>query len=266
MERGLGGVLITYRETEGEARKYLVEASLAKKDLAADFSLIKTERVITCPRKVKTMTATISGLEGLMDLPAGLLKRAIKEKDGILVHLQRVFPEGEGTLPENLRRLYLSSHPQIEVHHPEIRAAAGEITKGAKSDGDKVFLLTKWVANEIAPDLSDRFSALEVWKTKKGECQAHTLLYTALARAVGIPTRLAGGLVYVEGRGFLYHSWAESHVNGWIPVDPTFGQVPVDATHIKLVDGPDWASFLPLSKVMGRIKIEIRQYTCEDEK
>lgn len=31
MERGLGSILITYRETEEEARKYLLAASLAKR-------------------------------------------------------------------------------------------------------------------------------------------------------------------------------------------------------------------------------------------
>jgi transglutaminase-like putative cysteine protease len=86
------------------------------------------------------------------------------------------------------------------------------------------------------------------------------MLYTALARAAGIPTRMAGGIVYMEGVGFLYHAWAESDVGGWISVDPTFDQVGVDATHIKLVEGPGWAAIIPLGRVVGRVKATVIDY------
>jgi len=118
------------------------------------------------------------------------------------------------------------------------------------------------VANEIKDEPVDSFSALEVLHNRKGECQAHTLLYTAMARALGIPTRLAGGIVYMEGMGFLYHAWAESFVDDWLPVDATFNQVPVDATHIKLVEGPDWISLLPMGSVIGHIRIRNIRFHC----
>jgi len=43
-------------------------------------------------------------------------------------------------------------------------------------------------------------------------------------------------------------------------VDPTFNQVPVDATHIKLVEGHDWTSILNLGKVIGRLKATVTDY------
>jgi transglutaminase-like putative cysteine protease len=86
------------------------------------------------------------------------------------------------------------------------------------------------------------------------------MLYTALARAAGIPTRMAGGIVYLEGVGFLYHAWAESDVGGWVSVDPTFDQVGIDATHIKLVEGPGWISIMPLGRVVGRVKATVIDY------
>lgn len=264
MERGLSGVLITYRESEEEAKRYLVEAGLAKKDLAADFSLVKVERPITCPRQARSLTVAISGLGGLIEPPAGSGQKITKAGHEVIIHIDTKHLSEEREGQENLSSLYLSSHPQIEVYHPEIRKTAREIITDGLGEKEIILRLNQWVAKEIAQDFTDSFSALEVLKTRKGDCQAHTLLYTALARALGIPTRLVGGLVYMEGQGFLYHSWAESYAKGWLPVDPTFGQVPADATHIKLVVGPDWSSFLSLSKVMGRIKIKIMDYTCDE--
>ncbi|HOL60086.1 MAG TPA: transglutaminase-like domain-containing protein, partial [Syntrophales bacterium] len=269
MERGLGSILITYRETEEEARKYLLAASLAKKDLAYDFSLVKTDRPITCPREVSHLTVGVTGISGILTPPSGPYQEVSKaQRNGreTIIVRTKTGEMGKGSrLTENQRRLYLSSSPQIEAYHPEIQKVARDITKGSKDDRERVSRLARWVAKEITPDLVENFSALEVLKTKRGECQSHTYLYTALARALGIPTRLVGGLVYIEGQGFLYHSWAESYDEGWIPVDATFGQVPVDGTHIKLVEGPDWSSFLPLGQVVGKVGIEIVNYSCHEE-
>lgn len=108
----------------------------------------------------------------------------------------------------------------------------------------------------------DVFSALEVLEGRKAECQGITLLYAALARSLGIPTKVTNGLVYTdEPQGFLYHTLAESYVGDvWLPVDPTFGQVGVDATHIKLIDGDRLADLLPLVDLVGRIRVDILSY------
>ena len=73
-----------------------------------------------------------------------------------------------------------------------------------------------------------------------------------------VPTRFVSGLVYQAGQGFLYHSWAESLVNGaWLAVDPTFAQVPADVTHINLVEGETPEEMLPLAGVVGRVRAKV---------
>jgi transglutaminase-like putative cysteine protease len=93
-----------------------------------------------------------------------------------------------------------------------------------------------------------------VLDSKEGDCNEHTTLYTALARASGIPTRMAVGMVYQEDR-FYYHAWPEIYISKWIPIDPTLGQFPADATHIRLLTG-GLDSQLRLAPVMGNLKIE----------
>jgi len=269
-ELAMGGVLITYKETEERAKRFLAEASLNKKDLVFDFSLIKTDRPVTCPRKAVSLEASIEGVSGVLSPLQGPQQQAHEKqmagKTVMMVRTHMPVP-GEksfsgGPLSEQEGHLYLASSHHIDSDHPEIRKAAEDALKGAAFPREKVERLTRWVADEIKDEAVDSFSALEVLHNRKGECQAHTMLYTAMARAAGIPTRLVGGIVYVEGMGFLYHAWAESYTDGWIAVDPTFNQVGVDATHIKLVEGHDWISLLQLGKVIGQVKIEMIHYAC----
>ena len=77
---------------------------------------------------------------------------------------------------------------------------------------------------------------------------------------MGIPTRVVSGLVYMEEAGFLYHTWAESFVGYWIAVDPTFDQIPADATHIKLIEGESFCDLSPLVNVIGRLQATVVDY------
>lgn len=269
-ELALGGVLITYKEDEKSAKQFLAEASLNKKDLIFDFSLVKTDKPITCPRKTAFMDISIEGLSGLLPPLRGPNQEVSEQTiNGKTVTVFRIHPEltanqvtGGEPLATGDRHLYLVASHHIESGHPEIKKTAQEVVKGAVTPIEKVKRLVPWVATEVKDEVVDSFSAVEVLHTRKGACQAHAMLYTAMARAAGIPTRLAGGLVYIEGMGFLYHAWAESYADGWITIDPTLNQVGVDATHIKLVEGRDWTSLLQLGKVVGQVKARIIDYSC----
>jgi transglutaminase/protease-like cytokinesis protein 3 len=119
--------------------------------------------------------------------------------------------------------------------------------------------------NITRKDFSQAFaSAAEVARTRHGDCTEHALLLAALARACGIPARVAVGLVYVEGSGvFGYHMWTEVFVsNTWIPVDATLGRGGIGAAHLKLAQsslegGDACSSFLPVLNVMGRLRIQV---------
>ena len=66
--------------------------------------------------------------------------------------------------------------------------------------------------------------------------------------------------------GFLYHTWAESLVEeGWTAVDPTFGQMSADATHLKLVEGESLADLTPIIGLMGQLKAQIERVETLDD-
>jgi len=264
-ELAMGGVLITHQEEEERAKRFLSEASLNKKDLILDFSLIKTHISLPCPRETTFLEVALEGVLEQLPILQGPGQEAFEQKRGATssavyrLHGHRASPPKAVGGPSDKASLhqYLAATVHLESEHPEIKKKAMEVTAGAASPLEQVQRLTRWVSEEIKDEVVESFSALEVLHTRKGECQAHTMLYAAMARAAGIPTRIVGGIVYAEGLGFLYHSWAESYLDGWIAVDPTFNQVGVDATHIKLVEGPSWTYLIPLGKVVGRIKATI---------
>jgi len=98
-------------------------------------------------------------------------------------------------------------------------------------------------------------NAVQVLETLQGDCNEHTVLYVAMARALGLPARTAVGLVYVDG-AFYYHAWPEVWLGEWVAVDPTFGQHPADAAHIRFVVG-GLAQQVEIVRLIGNLDIEV---------
>ncbi|HUG93880.1 MAG TPA: transglutaminase-like domain-containing protein, partial [Planctomycetaceae bacterium] len=91
-------------------------------------------------------------------------------------------------------------------------------------------------------------------------------LLAAMLRAQKIPSRIAVGLVYVDGlSSFGGHMWTEALLGEtWVPLDATLGRGGIGVGHIKLAEssfsdeGPaPITSFLPLLKILGRMRIEV---------
>jgi len=264
-EMSRGGRLIIAKEAENTAKQFIYKKSFKKNDDFLDFCLIKTKRTIPHPRDIKFLEVEITGLAdyGLI-ISDQRQKIEINEEKNPPIASFRIeaapkikYEAIRIPLPPEKFNKYLTPSRRIQSKHPEIVSRAKTIIKGEKQPLPAVKDLVSWVSREIKSGMVDSVSALEVLRSKEGECQAHALLYTALSRAVGIPTRVVSGLVYLENMGFLYHSWAESFTGCWIAVDPTFGQVPADASHIKLVEGENLEDLSPLVDVIGYLKAEV---------
>lgn len=150
---------------------------------------------------------------------------------------------------------YLEDTLFVQSKDPLIMSLAGEIAGGEKNILKKAKLIYEWVYDNIEKVTAVTVpSATEVLKSRRGDCNEHTTLFTALARASGIPTRMAAGLAYKDGY-FYYHAWPEVYIDGWLAVDPTLGQWPADAAHIRLVTG-GLEKQVRLASVMGKLRIE----------
>ncbi len=254
LEIGGHGILISYLETEHRARRYLALASLNKQDVLIGFSLIPTQPPIKHPEQVRQLRVRFSGMPASFTLPESSRQHCTTKGHVRICEISPGRPPAGTDRPPGPRDLAPS--PSVQSDNPRIRRLAAAIATDKTAPGARVRAILHWIDKHIRDRAVDTFSALDVLRGKAAECQGQTYLYLALARASGIPSRMANGLVYsARYKGFAYHSWAESWVHGrWISVDPILGQAPADATHIKLLEGETLADLLPLTNLIGRLK------------
>jgi transglutaminase-like putative cysteine protease len=168
-------------------------------------------------------------------------------------------PSSDGNLMEFLR-----PSPFVQSDDPAIKNQAARILAGESDAAAAAKKLNDWVYTAIRkqPVVSIP-SAVEVLKQKVGDCNEHTALYAALARSVGLPTRMAAGIVYMEN-GFYYHAWPEVWLGAWIAVDPTLDQFPADATHIRFTTG-NLDRQMELMQLVGKLRVEVLEYKYNAE-
>ncbi|HEV8266502.1 MAG TPA: transglutaminase-like domain-containing protein [Gemmatimonadales bacterium] len=151
---------------------------------------------------------------------------------------------------------WLEPEPLIQVHDPRIAAQARQIVGRERGPTRAAELLTHWVYANLRKQVTLSVpSAAQVLEAGRGDCNEHTALYVALARAVGLPARTAAGLVYLNDR-FYYHAWPEVYLGDWVAVDPTFDQFPADAAHLRFTIG-GLARQVELIRVVGRLQLEV---------
>ena len=166
-------------------------------------------------------------------------------------------------IPEAARP-FLAATPFIQSGHPDIKRRAREITRDATNPLEAALAIHRWVFRKVVKDPAVSLpSALDVLKQMKGDCNEHTYLYVALARAAGIPAQVRVGLVYVDGV-FMFHAWPAVYVGEWHELDPTIGQDEVDATHLGLLEG-ELGSQMKLMGMVGQLSVEKIAEGYDDE-
>lgn len=251
--------LISVRETQDQATVLAVTGMMQADMLAASAVVPSMPRksFIAEPRDVTRLRMRVDNA----DLAGADLQGVGQSVTGNIVELSDARGLTAGPADPDLAP-YLRPEPFIESDAPEIKAEAERMVRGVSGVRAQAERLVREVNQlvEKKPTVSLP-SALEVLRTKVGDCNEHTVLYVAMARALGIPARINVGLVYVRG-AFYYHAWPEVYLDEgrgrglWLPVDPTFDQFPADATHVRLARGglDKQSAILPL---IGRVKMAV---------
>jgi hypothetical protein len=238
----------------------------------ADFALITSVKAnidIPEPRSVKRLIIKLSGnLEprmGISDSRQTVRWLEPNNEDHVAeftIDSGKFDPKKSARLPIQDKSLavYLEPTPYLQSDAPEIKAKAAEIVGDEKSAYKAASKIRAWITANMKPqaDIGIARPAVDVLKMKVGVCRDYAVLFGALARAAGIPTKIVAGIVYMNGH-FYYHAWVESYVGEWVAFDATLKSDFVDATHIKLAEG-DATNMFEMAPVFGTLKAEIIKF------
>ena len=246
------------RCTAEDAMKIL-SSRQAGVDLLDDLS-VPVRGQIKAPR---TATRLLLHLQGSHlvgdDIQTGRQHLRATTARGLLLELEpSSFPLKADPLPAEAVAEHLASTAFIQSGHEEIQRAATRITRGASTPRERAERIFAWVYENVDKEIYVSLpSAVDVLRDMKGDCNEHTYLFVALARAAGLPAKVIVGLAYQEG-AFYYHAWPAVYLGGWVEMDPTWGQPLVDATHIAITEGELEHQF-DLLKVLGRLVIDVEE-------
>lgn len=132
--------------------------------------------------------------------------------------------------------------PWIESDAPQFKRVAGRVRQKG-SERAKMIALGKMARERMGGlDFEGHLSAAAAWRRGSGDCTEDAVVLAALARAAGIPARVASGIVYSRSRyhgaanAFLPHTWVVAYTDGrWQSYDVSLGGF--DASHIALSIG-----------------------------
>ena len=253
----LGG-MYTYRTTEAGA-------TAAARGQADIMKIIRT-RPIPDPEKSAGITYRISGpdVDGLF--PDDHRQSARPEAAGqVLLNVDVDSPNTGAPGPADPGAEYLRATPLVDSEDSKVVSRMREAIGNRVDPWARAVAIEEWVFQNIRKkNFSTAFApAAEVARNLSGDCTEHSVLVAAMARAAGIPSRCAVGLVYVPDlNGFGPHMWNEVYINNrWVALDASFNQSHVDPTHLKVstasLDGPAaFEAFLPVLRLLGKLEID----------
>jgi len=252
-----------------EARPYEVAFQNWKADEASRSDIVAADRDIYETTAISARKPLRSNLRELRVALSGVELRDFDVK-GYRQRLQgdtlTITREDAGALRAGYRlplgarsgmmALFLEPEPLLEVRSPEIRSLADRLRRNETDPRVVAERINDWVHDSLKKEITVGVpSALATLHARVGDCNEHTQLYVALARAAGIPARVAAGLAYLDGK-FYYHAWPEVWLQRWVAVDPTFGQFPADASHLRFTVG-GLGRQAELLRLMGALHIDV---------
>jgi len=237
------------------------ETGEAKFDLLKMFR-IKVDTVIPNAASVRYVKVEISGIKPA-DFNFAGDNQVVLSKQPLVVKISVPdIPDTVMPLPVKTQKRFLRPTLSIQCDNSAIKTKAHGVLGEPKDAVKAAHELVSWVFTVLKKEPTASFpTALDVLKHMEGDCNEHAVFFAALARAVGIPTKVVVGLVYVNG-AFYYHAWNEVFLDKWIPVDATFGEFPASALHMKLGEG-ELSEQAQILTVVGEIGIKIVEFKSD---
>jgi len=253
LESHVGGFFVARLEPQDQAKSLDYQQDLLVS------AVVHTPRPMTGSESMSGVRLHFEGFG--KTLPPSSMRQRVEDHAGkVTLTLHRDPQPPPATFPvtgKDIPREDLEATPFIQSKAAPIIEAARRAVGDTHDIATASTRLTNYVYKHIRDEYVPAYSnALEALESARGDCTEHSILYVGLARAIGIPARVAVGIAYwPPGNGFGWHAWSEIWVKGrWYSVDPTWNQPVADATHIKLAGGGP-AQQARIVMLLGKLRI-----------
>jgi hypothetical protein len=231
--------------------------------------MIKPDKPVVFVSRLKRLVLKLSTEDGspfAVELSSEGHQRVVERTEGsvtIEISREAAASEEADLAPYLARSTYLDCEDERIV--AAARAAVATLAVGDETDPWRQAQALRRAVHKLIKEKDFAVAiatASEVIETKEGDCTEHAVLLAAMARAEGIPARVAIGLMYIGGR-FGYHMWTQVYVGGaWRDVDAVLPRRDFDAAHIRLAtsamgDGEVLLDLAAFASVFGNLKIEV---------
>lgn len=135
-----------------------------------------------------------------------------------------------------------SKSPIIQEFARALVASQSKLDEGNVSLFEKVKVCREELFKRIELKEFDNQigSVVETTKSKQADCVEHALLFASVCRAMGIPTRIALGMIFNRNKEepeMKFHAWIEFHDGErWVPSDSSDQQFPTSIDRIKVLE------------------------------
>lgn len=166
-----------------------------------------------------------------------------------------------GQAPYDQGAAFLSEDDYIKPKDPGIQKQTADIVGLTKNPAEIAGKILKWVnANVVSDFIAETLTGPEVLQKRRGKCSEYAILFASLARAAGIPTRVALGELYTGG-AWMGHMWNEVWLGEWTAVDAAAGMFVAGPSHLKFIDSPTVMGTQSLRwKLTDNLEIEILDF------
>lgn len=135
-----------------------------------------------------------------------------------------------------------SKSPIIQEFARALVASQSKLDEGNVSLFEKVKVCREELVKRIELKEFDNQigSVVETTKSKQADCVEHALLFASVCRAMGVPTRIALGMIFNRNKEepeMKFHAWIEFHDGErWVPSDSSDQQFPTSIDRIKVLE------------------------------
>ncbi|MGI6395316.1 MAG: transglutaminase-like domain-containing protein [bacterium] len=263
----LQGGLVSYQLKEHQfptENRQKAPFQSTKGDILTGTSILNRGIRVRNPRETNKMSFTVSGSH-ISEIPETCFQKKMGGSNSIAVDNAPAFCNSPPALQDTQGNIFEDSN------NIKIITTAQKITQGAPNKNEKIKRLTNFVFNHIKNKNYNHgnLSASETLEKKAGDCTEHATLLSALLKSVGIPTKMAYGIVLDNNGKFMFHNWNEVYGDfGWMTVDSTFKSSKADAARILLAYGGNDSSAreqvsLAVIKFLNSFEISVTGFSNE---